>query len=78
MGDLRSKYTDQEWYEIESDIKMNKAKGKPDKFILSLSVWTKSVDDLKKIKASLSEYYDYFDLKILDDWIKWKVDNNEY
>lgn len=72
MGNLRDKYTDDEWADIEERIHNERINGKPDDTLLYLSVWDKSADELVRIRAALSEFYDDYELGLLDRWIEWK------
>jgi hypothetical protein len=72
MGNLRGKYTNDEWNEMESKIETDRKNGKPCEILLHLSIWNKDVDELKKIRAVLSDFYSKYDLSILDKWITWK------
>lgn len=72
MGNLRYKYTHEEWDEIESKIQTDRKNGKPDEILLHLSIWNKDVDELRKLRTVLSDFYNTYDLSILDKWIDWK------
>ena len=72
MGNLRDKYTDEEWSEMETKIENDRKNGKPDEIFLSLSIWNKDIDELRKLRTVLSDFYDKYDLSILDKWIAWK------
>jgi len=72
MGNLRDKYTDEEWNEMESKIDTDRKNGKPDEILLHLSIWNKDVVELRKLRTVLSDFYNKYDLSILDKWIAWK------
>jgi len=72
MGNLRDKYTDEEWDEMQSKIDVDRKNGKPDEILLHLSIWSKDVDELRKLRTVLSDFYSNYDLSILDKWIAWK------
>lgn len=75
MGNLRNKYTNEEWDEMVSEIETNRKNGKPDEFILKLSINNKDVDELEKLRTVLSDFYTKYNLSILDEWIAWKSKN---
>lgn len=72
MGNLRDKYTDEEWDELKFRINEDKRNGKPDEIFLHISLHDKDAGVLKKIRIVLSTYYDKYDLSLLDKWIAWK------
>lgn len=72
MGNLRDKYTNDEWNDLENQIKIDKENGKPDEILIYLSIWTKSKSELIQIKQALSPFYSDYELKLIDDYIKWK------
>ena len=72
MGNLRDKYTDEEWSEMETKIENDRKNGKPDEIFLSLSIWDNDIEELRKLRTVLSDFYDKYDLSILDKWIAWK------
>ncbi len=72
MGNLRDKYTNEEWSEMEAEIENDRKNGKPDEIFLHLSIYNKDADELKKIKTVLSDFYSVYDLSLLDEWIAWK------
>ena len=72
MGNLRDKYTDEEWSKMETEIENDRKNGKPDEFLLHLSIGNKDVDKLKKMRTVLSDFYSNYDLSLLDKWIAWK------
>jgi hypothetical protein len=77
MGNLRNKYTNEEWDEIKSKIDEDRDNGKPDENELYLSIWDLKVDELRKIREALSQFYDNYDLSLLDEWIAWKGRKNQ-
>ena len=72
MGNLRDKYTNEEWSEMETEIENDRKNGKPDEILLNLSIWNKDADELRKIRAVLLDFYSIYDLSLLDKWIAWK------
>lgn len=72
MGSFRDRYTDGEWDVIVSKIEADSKNGKPVEPILHLSLRYMDVEKLKKLRISLSDYYDEYDLILLDKWIAWK------
>jgi hypothetical protein len=76
MGNLRNKYTDDEWNQLEKEIATNKKNGKPDDSIISLSIWNKDVDQLKKLRIVLSDFFNDYDLSLITNWIEWKEKAN--
>jgi len=67
MGNLRDKYTDEEWESIKNNIN-----GRPN-IELYLNVSNKEIHTLKKLKQVLSEFYYPHELRFLDSWIEWKT-----
>lgn len=72
MGNLRDKYTDEEWSEMETKIEDDRKNGKPDEIFLYLYIRNKDVNELRKLRTVLSDFYSNYDLSILDKWIAWK------
>ena len=71
MGNLRDKYTDEEWDDLDSKIKEDKKNGKPDFDLIHLSFGNLPLDKQKAIRLFLSSFFDDFDLSEMDSWIKW-------
>jgi len=76
MGNLRNKYTDEEWYELEVSIEKDRRNGKPDDLFLSIPIYNEDLDKLRKIRNYLSEFYSDYNLLNLDKWINWKTNEN--
>lgn len=72
MGNLRDKYTNEEWSEMETKIENDRKNGKPDEIFLYLYIRNKDVNELRKLRTVLSDFYSKYDLSILDEWIAWK------
>ncbi|MEN6445708.1 MAG: hypothetical protein ABFC98_06630 [Candidatus Cloacimonas sp.] len=72
MGNLRDKYTDEEWDKMLSKIDVDRKNGKPNEILLHLSIWNKNIDELRKLRTVLSDFYSNYDLSVLDKWIVWK------
>lgn len=72
MGNLRDKYTNEEWDQKESKIESDRKEGKPDDGSLNLSIWDKDINELISLRELLIGIYDKYDLLILDKWIVWK------
>ena len=72
MGNLRQSMTDEEWNNLEEQIITDRRNGKPDEILIHLSVWTKSESELLQIRQALSPFYSDYELKLIDDYIKWK------
>lgn len=72
MGNLRDKYTNEEWSEMETKIENDRKNGKPDENFLYLYIRNKDVNELRKLRTVLSDFYSKYDLSILDEWIAWK------
>lgn len=71
MGNLRDKYTDEEWEVLADKIKEDRLNGKPETE-LYLNLSNKEIHTLKKLKETLSEFYYPHELLLLDKWIYWK------
>ena len=72
MGNLRDKYTNEEWSEMETKIENDRKNGKPDEIFLYLYIRNKDVNELRKLRTVLLDFYSKYDLSILDEWIAWK------
>lgn len=72
MSNLRDKYTDKEWLELEQKIETDRINGKPQDLFLNLSIWSRDIEKLKSLRLVLSEFYNEYELENLDNWIKWK------
>jgi len=72
MGNLRDKYTNEEWSEMETKIENDRKNGKPDEIFLYLYIPNKDVNELRKLRTVLSDFYSKYDLSTLDEWIAWK------
>jgi hypothetical protein len=72
MGNLRDKYTDEEWDEIEREIEYEKKLGQPDDRYLAIFVDSLTKDQLIELKNKLTECniprHQYWRI---DDWIKY-------
>lgn len=55
--------------------KCGRESGKPDEVVLHLSILDKDVNELRKLRMILSEFYDEYDLSLLSEWIVWKSKN---
>ena len=73
MGNLRDKYTDKEWDEIEREIEYEKKLGKPDNSYLAIFVDNLIKEQLVELKNKLIECntpnHQY---SLIDDWIKYR------
>jgi hypothetical protein len=73
MGDLRDKYTDEEWDELEREIEHEKKLGQPDDRYLAIFVDSLTKDQLIELKNKLIECnvprHQYWRI---DDWIKYR------
>jgi hypothetical protein len=74
MGNLRDKYTNKEWNEIERELEHEKKLGKPDNSYLAIFV-----DDLNKDQLINLKYKLLIECNIpkhqcwlIDDWIKYR------
>ena len=72
MGNLRDKYTNKEWDEMTSKIETDRKNGKPDENLLYLSIWNKDIEELIKLRIVLLDFFNTYELSILDKWITWK------
>lgn len=73
MGNLRDKYTDDEWNKIENRISSDRKPGKPEETEIYLNMSNKSIESLLELRGALSKLYDSYQLNLLDKWIKWKM-----
>ena len=73
MGNLMSKYTDEEWYELGREIEREKELGKPDDRYLAIFVDNLTKEQLIELKNKLIECntprHQYWRI---DDWIKYR------
>ena len=73
MGNLRDKYTNEEWGEIEREIQRDKELGKPDDSYLAIFVDNLTKEQLIELKNKLIECdvpkHQYWGI---DDWIKYR------
>lgn len=72
MGNLKDKYTSEEWQAITSEIDKDRANGKPKQRSILLNVSGKSLQELNALRIILLDYFIEFELRILDGWIAWK------
>jgi hypothetical protein len=72
MGNLRQKYTDEEWDEFVNEIEQDRRNGKPESIFVILEVGRKSLPDLISLRNFLDSHYSDSDLYNLDKWIRWK------
>ncbi len=72
MGNLRDKYTDEEWDSIKKQIETERKNGKPDDDFMRLMISDMNIIDLIKIKDFLSDYYSSIELRNINQWIKYK------
>ena len=71
MGNLRQSTTDEEWDDLGSKIKQDKANGKPDSNLIHLYFGNLSLKEKISIRKFLSSFYDDFALREMDAWIEW-------
>jgi hypothetical protein len=73
MGNLRDKYTDEEWYELGQEIEREKKLGKPNDSYLAIFVDNLTKEQLIELKNKLIECntprHQYYRI---DDWIKYR------
>jgi hypothetical protein len=70
MGNLRDKYTDSEWNEIENQIKKDKELGKPKHGYIGIWVDKLTIKQLKKLKNKLEKCgIDSHDCSKVNQWI---------
>ena len=73
MGNLRDKYTNEEWDEIERKLEHEKKLGKPDDSYLAIFVDSLTKEQLINLKNKLVECnvpkHQYWRI---DDWIKYR------
>jgi hypothetical protein len=70
MGNLRDKYTNEEWDEIENQIKRDKLLGKPEQGHIAVWVDKLTIKQLKKLKKKLKKCgIDSHDCSKVDQWI---------
>lgn len=73
MGNLRDKYTDEEWDEIERKIQREKELGKPEHGYVSIWVDKLDIKQLKKLKKKLNKCgVDSRDCSKVNQWITYK------
>lgn len=74
MGNLMSNYSDEECREQNAKYVSDIKNGMPacDDILLKISVYNKPLSELESIRTSLSQFYDDYELALLDKWIKWK------
>lgn len=72
MGNLRDKYTNEEWDEIENKIEKEKQLGKPNENYVSIFVDNLTKEQLIQLKSKLIEChipeYQYW---TIDNWIRY-------
>jgi hypothetical protein len=73
MGNLRNRYTSEEWDELDSKIKADKKQGKPSERVLYLSIVGKDVNELIHLRNTLYNFYSHDELSTLNEWINWKA-----
>lgn len=71
MGNLRDKYTNEEWDEMDRQMREDKKNGKPDSHIIHLSAFGKTNNELKEIRKAIKPFFDDYELRELDAWITW-------
>lgn len=73
MGNLRDKYTDEEWYELGQEIEREKKLGKPNDSYLAIFVDNLTKEQLIELRNKLIEcntpYHQFYRI---DDWIKYR------
>jgi hypothetical protein len=73
MGNLRDKYTDEEWHELGQEIEREKKLGKPNDSYLAIFVDNLTKEQLIELKNKLIECntprHQYYRI---DDWIKYR------
>ena len=70
MGNLRDKYTNEEWDEMENQIKRDRLLGKPQHGHITVWVDKLTIKQLKKLKNKLKKCgVDSHDCSKVDQWI---------
>ena len=73
MGNLRDKYTNEEWDEIENQIKKDRELGKPEQGYIGVWVDKLTIKQLKKLKKKLTKCgVDSRDCSKVNQWITYK------
>ena len=72
MGNLRDKYTNEEWDEMTSKYETERNNGRPEKDLIYFNVFNKSALELQEIKNTLLKFYEDYQLNNLDEWINYK------
>ena len=70
MGNLRDKYTNDEWNSILDDIKNSISK--PENSYIKLNISSKSIEELKILKNVLSKHFNLHEISCIDSWIKFR------
>lgn len=75
MGNLRQKYTDAEWYEMERKEEQDKRDGKPQDFghiAVFIDRW--KISDIQKLYDCIKEIEpNATSLWNIEKWLKWKI-----
>ena len=70
MGNLRDKYTNEEWYELGQEIEREKKLRKPEHGYVGIWVGNLTIKQLKKLKNKLKKCgIDSHDCSKVDQWI---------
>ena len=81
MGNLRQKYTGQEWSEMERKAREDLKNGKPtlDENQIIVYLGMRSLEELQQLKEALKPFTGLSGstMRILNKHIDWKIKNNE-
>ncbi len=67
MGNLRNKFTNEEWDEMVESVRSEKSNTPQPTITLNLK--DKSITQLKDLRINLKQFYSDKELQVLDNWI---------
>ena len=67
MGNLRNKFTNEEWDEMVESVKSEK--NNTPQTTITLNLKDKSITQLNELRINLKQFYSDKELQVLDNWI---------
>lgn len=71
MGNLRSKFTNEEWDEMVESVRSEK--NNTPQPTITLNLEDKSITQLNELRINLKQFYSDKELQVLDNWITFQT-----
>ncbi len=71
MGNLRNKFTNEEWDEMVESVRSEK--NNTPRPTITLNLKDKSITQLNELRINLKQFYSDKELQVLDNWITFQT-----